>query len=86
MWRSAFKHVKIKIKWKGKGIKEVGYNSANNQILVKVDPKYFRPTDINELIDYSKARREFWNLLKQSRRNGKNYGWKVRFKKNVKIE
>ena len=55
----AFKHVKIKIKWKGKGIKEVGYNSANNQILVKVDPKYFRPTDINELRgDYSKARRE----------------------------
>ena len=42
-----------------KGIKEVGYNSANNQILVKVDPKYFRPTDINELRgDYSKARRE----------------------------
>ena len=55
----AFKHVKIKVKWKGKGIKEVGYNSANNQILVKVDPKYFRPTDINELRgDYSKARRE----------------------------
>ena len=55
----AFKHVKIKIKWKGKGIKEEGYNSANNQILVKVDPKYFRPTDINELRgDYSKARRE----------------------------
>ena len=55
----AFRHVKIKIKWKGKGIKEVGYNSANNQILVKVDPKYFRPTDINELRgDYSKARRE----------------------------
>ena len=55
----AFKHVKIKIKWKGKGIKEVGYNTANNQILVKVDPKYFRPTDINELRgDYSKARRE----------------------------
>ena len=55
----AFKHVKIKIKWKGKGIKEVGYNSVNNQILVKVDPKYFRPTDINELRgDYSKARRE----------------------------
>ena len=55
----AFKHVKIKIKWKGKGIKEVGYNTSNNQILVKVDPKYFRPTDINELRgDYSKARRE----------------------------
>ena len=55
----AFKCVKIKIKWKGKGVKEVGYNESNNQILIKVAPKYFRPTDINELRgDYSKAKRE----------------------------
>ena len=55
----AFKHVNIKIAWKGKGLKEVGYNKTNKNILVKVDPIYFRPTEINELRgDFSKAKRE----------------------------
>ena len=55
----AFKCVNINIKWKGKGVNEVGYNKANNKILVKIDPGYFRPTDIDELRgDSKKARRE----------------------------
>ena len=45
----AFKCININIKWKGKGVNEFGYNSANNKILVKIDPGYFRPTDIKEL-------------------------------------
>ena len=45
--------------WKGKGIKEVGYDKKTGKILVKVDPVYFRPTEIDELRgDYSKAKRE----------------------------
>ena len=55
----AFKHIKIKISWKGKGLKEVGYNKKTGKIHVRIDPVYFRPTDVNELRgDSSKARRE----------------------------
>jgi len=55
----AFRCINIKIKWRGKGVKEVGYNSENNKILVRVDPGYFRPTDIDELRgDSTKARKE----------------------------
>ena len=55
----AFKHVEIKIKWKGKGLKEVGVNRKTGKVHVKIDPVYFRPTDVNELRgDSSKARRE----------------------------
>ena len=55
----AFKFINIKISWKGKGLKEIGYDKKTGQIMVKVDPIYFRPTDVNELRgDFSKARRE----------------------------
>lgn len=57
--KEAFKCININIKWKGKGIKEVGYNAANNKTLIRIDPGYFRPTDIDELRgDAKKARRE----------------------------
>ena len=55
----AFKYIDVKILWKGKGIKEVGCDKKTGKILVKVDPIYFRPTEIDELRgDYSKAKRE----------------------------
>ncbi len=55
----AFKFINIKIAWRGKGLKEVGYNKKNGNILVKVDPVYFRPTEINELRgDASKAKKQ----------------------------
>ena len=55
----AFKYINVKVLWKGKGIKEVGYDKKTGKILVKVDPVYFRPTEIDELRgDYSKAKRE----------------------------
>jgi len=55
----AFKYIDVKILWKGKGIKEVGCDKKTGKILVKVDPVYFRPTEIDELRgDYSKAKRE----------------------------
>ena len=55
----AFKYVNIKIKWEGKGLKEVGLNKKTGKVLVKVDPVYFRPTDVNELRgDFSKAKKE----------------------------
>jgi len=55
----AFKCIDIKIKWRGKGIKEVGYDAENKNILIKINPIYFRPTEIDELKgDSRKARRE----------------------------
>ncbi len=55
----AFKYVGIKIHWKGKGLNEIGYNRKTGQVYVKIDPVYFRPTDVDELRgDSSKARRE----------------------------
>ncbi len=55
----AFKYVNIKISWRGKGLNEVGFDKKTGQIYVKVDPVYFRPTDVDELKgDSSKAKRE----------------------------
>tara|TARA_Y100000590_G_scaffold148420_1_gene170500 strand:+ start:664 stop:1680 length:1017 start_codon:yes stop_codon:yes gene_type:complete len=69
----AFKCININIKWKGKGINEIGYNPVNNKVLIRIDPGYFRPTDVKELRgDSSKAR--------------KKLGWKptIKFKDLVK--
>ncbi|MDC0488526.1 GDP-mannose 4,6-dehydratase [Pelagibacteraceae bacterium] len=55
----AFKYINIKISWRGKGLKEIGYNKKTGKTLIKVDPVYFRPTDVDELRgDSSKARKE----------------------------
>ena len=54
----AFSEVGIKIKWFGKGLKEVGVDSKTKEVIVKVDKKYFRPTEVDLLEgDYSKAER-----------------------------
>ena len=60
----AFKYIGVKISWRGKGINEVGIDKKTGQIYVKVDPKYFRPTEVFELRgDSSKAKRELkWKL------------------------
>lgn len=53
----AFAIVGINITWEGTGVDTVG-KDQNGRILVKVDPKYFRPTEVDELLgDPSKAER-----------------------------
>ena len=53
-----FKFIGINIAWKGKGLKEVGYNSKNKQILIKIDKNYFRPNEVFDLRgDYKKAKK-----------------------------
>jgi GDPmannose 4,6-dehydratase len=55
----AFAEVGIKITWKGKGVNEKGYNAKTGKIIVEVDPRYFRPTEVDLLIgDPSKAKKE----------------------------
>ena len=54
----AFKEVGIEIEWSGKGVDEIGRNKANGETLVRVDQKYFRPTEVEELrSDPSKAKK-----------------------------
>lgn len=53
----AFAEVGITIEWKGKGEKETGINKANGKTLVEIDPKYYRPTEVDLLVgDASKAK------------------------------
>jgi GDPmannose 4,6-dehydratase len=56
----AFTEVGIKLEWKGTGIKEKGINAANGKTLIEIDPKYFRPTEVDLLVgDASKAKKDF---------------------------
>ena len=53
----ASKKLEMKIKWKGKGLKEVGY--FNGKQIIKIDPNYFRPTEVDNLLgDASKAKKK----------------------------
>lgn len=45
----AFKEAGIELEWKGKNIDEKGLNKKTGEILVEVDPKYFRPTEVEQL-------------------------------------
>jgi GDPmannose 4,6-dehydratase len=53
----AFACVGRTIKWCGKGVEEVGVEAKTGKDLVRIDPRYFRPTEVDELIgDPAKAR------------------------------
>jgi len=59
----AFKRAGIELEWKGSGVDEKGIDKKTNRTLVAVDPKYFRPTEVDQLLgDPTKAIRELkWN-------------------------
>ncbi len=53
----AFAEVGVRLAWEGSGVAEVGRNAENGEILVRVDPRYFRPTEVDFLQgDPSRAR------------------------------
>ncbi len=53
----AFQEVDIKIDWQGSGVNEKGVDRKTGRILVEIDPRYFRPTEVEFLLgDASKAR------------------------------
>lgn len=55
----AFAQVGRAVAWQGKGEEEVGLDAGSGKVLVKVDPRYFRPAEVDSLLgDASKARRE----------------------------
>lgn len=53
----AFKHAGIPLTWEGEGVNEKGYHKETGDLLVEVDPRYFRPTEVDLLIgDPSKVK------------------------------
>jgi len=55
----AFAQVGIELVWRGRGVDEKGHDRKTNRLLVEVDPKYFRPTEVDVLQgDYSKAKKK----------------------------
>lgn len=64
----AFKEVGIELCWKGEGVNEKGVDVATGKILVEVDPKYFRPAEVEQLCgDPIKAKNLLgWNPCKTS--------------------
>lgn len=68
------KILKLDLVWKGKGVKEEGYSKKLKKTIIKIDPKYFRPAEVDLLLgDPSKA--------------AKKLKWKpkTKFKELVKI-
>lgn len=60
---TAFKQANINIEWQGKGVDEIGKNKANGKTIVKINPDFFRPAEVEVLLgDPAKAE--------------KNLGWK----------
>jgi GDPmannose 4,6-dehydratase len=55
----AFSEIGIDVVWKGSGVNEIGLDSSSGELLVKVDPKYFRPAEVEFLCgDSTKAKKE----------------------------
>ena len=46
----AFKEVGISLRWEGEGIDEKGINIENDDVIIEVDPQYFRPTEVEQLL------------------------------------
>ncbi|MGA4516248.1 GDP-mannose 4,6-dehydratase [Solibacillus silvestris] len=64
----SFKHVGIELEWQGEGIEEKGINKSTGDIIVEIDPKYFRPAEVEQLLgDPTKARTILgWNPRRTS--------------------
>lgn len=53
---TAAKELGIEVRWEGKGLEEKGYDAATGKCIVQVDPRYFRPTEVETLLgDPTKA-------------------------------
>lgn len=61
--QKAFELAGFSIKWEGQGVDEVGIDEQSGDVLVKIDPRYYRPTEVDFLLgDPSKARQKLgWN-------------------------
>ena len=62
----AFQEAGINLRWEGEGVDEKGIDVATGRVLVEVDPKFFRPTEVDQLLgDPTKAKTLLgWNPCK----------------------
>ena len=55
----SFSHVDVEIVWEGEGVDEVGKNKATGDIVVRMDKRYYRPCEVEQLLgDPAKAKRQ----------------------------
>lgn len=48
------------LRWEGEGVDEVGINTKTNEVVIRIDPRYFRPTEVEFLLgDPTKAKTTF---------------------------
>lgn len=64
----AFQYAGISLRWEGEGLEEKGVDAATGKVIVEVDPKYFRPAEVEQLLgDPTKAKTVLgWNPRKTS--------------------
>jgi len=70
----SFSHVGRGIEWKGRGVDEVGIDTTTGKVVMRIDPRYFRPAEVEQLLgNPAKAQRQL--------------GWvpEVKFEQLVKI-
>jgi GDPmannose 4,6-dehydratase len=62
----AFHHVGIELEWKGEGVDEKGYDKKTGKVIVEVDPKYFRPAEVDQLLGNPQKAKDVlgWNPRK----------------------
>jgi len=65
---AAFKETGVELRWEGSGVDEKGIDANTGKVLVEVDPKYFRPCEVEQLLgNPAKAKRQLgWNPTKTS--------------------
>ena len=69
----AFNLADMSLKWDGEGEKEIGVDKRTGKVLVQIDPRYYRPAEVDLLLgDYSKAK--------------KSLGWEPKVKFNELVE
>ncbi len=70
----AFKHIDVQIEWQGQGVQETGRNASSGKVLVRVDPQYYRPAEVEQLLGCPEKART-------------NLGWvpKIKFKELVSM-
>ena len=59
----SFEYIDIEIEWRGKGIDEVGIDAKTKQVLIDINPRYYRPAEVEVLQgDITKAKEQLnWN-------------------------
>ena len=64
----AFRRAGIELRWEGTGLEEKGIDTATGRTIVEVDKRFFRPSEVEELLgNPEKARRQLgWNPRKTS--------------------